>query len=372
MKKVTAMLLMLSLMLAVVPALGESAAGDWYMTLMDVTINSYRLNEDGTLVVQIGPDEQRTGTWEQSENTVTVNMENYSLSFVYDGASLVSSELPLPLTRDAGRMSLDLISKALNGEEYELPEGVVPADLALTIMKFLPEYTKLANADAGGDLAGTEPVSEPQLKSGDPVVTFVSSSFIVTESYSGYRGTYIAKIRNDYDTPIFITGGSMTVSDADGNQVAEENYLYTTGSRYLEPGETSFVSMYTNLEQDGEYSCKASVESNTRSYRSPDTPLRVADPVYVPAESEYDSPEMRVTVFNDSDTPIAGIEAVMVLMNSNGRPITISTEGLYRHELGAGSSITLVSTVDSRIRKFCEDNGVEIASVEAYAWVEND
>ena len=42
MKKLTALLLALCMLLAVVPALGEDFSGTWYMVLEDVTVGTLR------------------------------------------------------------------------------------------------------------------------------------------------------------------------------------------------------------------------------------------------------------------------------------------------------------------------------------------
>ena len=61
MKKLTALLLALCMLLAVVPALGEDFSGTWYMVLEDVTVGTLELNADGTfsLVMQVN-DEANT------------------------------------------------------------------------------------------------------------------------------------------------------------------------------------------------------------------------------------------------------------------------------------------------------------------------
>ena len=100
--------------------------------------------------------------------------------------------------------------------------------------------------------------------------------------------------------------------------------------------------------------------------------MKVTDPVFVKVEGEYNSDLMKATVTNEGDTPMAGIQMVLVLVDADGNLLDLDTQDLYRNELGAGSSITLVSTVDDRVKKFYEANGFEPVAVEAYAWVENN
>lgn len=376
MKKLTAMLLALCMLLAVVPALGEgeSAAGNWYMSLADVTLGYILLNEDGTAVVNIASEDDIPGTWTQDGATVTITAQNQPIDFAFDGTSLSSPMFPLSLTREEGRLPLNVISAMMAGEEYTLPEGMTELDMTTIAMNFVAEYTKImeqaSDTEGTGDTGAS--VAEQPAATEAPIVTIEKSTFLVAESYSGYRGRYIARIKNENDVPLFLTGGSMQVFDKDGNQVAEASYLSNTGSKYLEPGETSFVSMYADLESDGEYTYQANIETKTESYRSTDVALKTSDPVYVKVEGEYNSDLIKATVINETDAPLAGIQMVMVLVDADGNLLDLETQDLYRNELGAGSSITLVSSVDDRIRAFYQTNGLEPVAVEAYAWVEND
>ena len=57
MKKITALLLALCMLLAAAPVLGEeSPAGNWYMSLADVTLGYILLNEDGTAIVNVASE----------------------------------------------------------------------------------------------------------------------------------------------------------------------------------------------------------------------------------------------------------------------------------------------------------------------------
>ena len=82
MKKITALLLALCMLLAVVPVLAEeSPAGNWYMTLADVTLGYILLNEDGTAVMNIVSEEDITGTWTADGTVVTITAAGQPRSF---------------------------------------------------------------------------------------------------------------------------------------------------------------------------------------------------------------------------------------------------------------------------------------------------
>ena len=49
--------------------------------------------------------------------------------------------------------------------------------------------------------------------------------------------------------------------------------------------------------------------------------------------------------------------------------IDIIYQGMYQNELAAGSTITLVSSLDSRAVDYCTNNGIALGQVEAFAWI---
>ena len=369
MKKITALLLALCMLLAVVPVLGEeSPAGNWYMSLADVTLGYILLNDDGTAIVNVASQEDISGTWTANGDIVTITAQNQPLDFTFDGSSLSSDVFPLSLTREEGRLPMSVITKMMSGEEYELPEGMTELEMTSIAMNFVAEYTKIMENSSTGSSSTT---STGTASSGPAEATVLKDSFKIVKSYSGYTGLYIAKLQNETDKPLFVTDGSMQLTDKDGKNVGEAKYLYPTGSKYLEPGEITFVAMQADLEDNIEVNVAKHVDTKFDSYYNTDYAVTVENPTYVKGTSEYDSDLMRVTVVNDSDEFLPGIEAVLVLEDADGNLLSISTESLYRYELGPHSSITLVAYVDNKIRDYCAENGIEPTTVEAFAWVEN-
>ena len=376
MKKLTAMLLALCMLLAAVPALGEDLSGNWYMTLADVSLGYFILNEDGTAQLSIAGQDEITGTWTADDETsVTIVAEGSPATFTYDGTSLKSDLIPLGLTREEGKLPMDVISAMMAGEEYELPEGMTEMDLMTIAVNFVSEYTKLMEDTntSSGSTGSTVATTEPAEPAKDPEVTVLKENFLVIRSYNGFRATYIAKVQNENDIPLFLTDGSLIVKDAAGTQIGEAKYLYPCGSKYLEPGEITFIGMQADLEGEDftDITWEKDIEVKQKSYSNPDISVQLADPVYVKGESEYDSDLMKVTVINDSDQPVPGIEVILVLEDAEGNLLYAGTESLYRYELGPNSTINLVTSVDNKVRDYCTENGIEPAAVEAFAWVEN-
>lgn len=148
MKKLTAMLLALCMLLAAVPALcDEDVTGFWAMVLADVNLGYFDLKEDGTVTGEAPGQGEVTGTWTQEGNTVTITIDGDPAEFIYDGTTLVSDTLPVPLVREEGRLSFDVALKMINGEDVELPEGMTQEDITAILQNFLVEYQKLTGAE---------------------------------------------------------------------------------------------------------------------------------------------------------------------------------------------------------------------------------
>ena len=128
--------------------------------------------------------------------------------------------------------------------------------------------------------------------------------------------------------------------------------------------------METKLTSPVTYKYK--IETEEKSWRSPDKIIKAENAGIKKAENEYSSDSMKVTVINDSDEPLGELKVVFVLLDAEGNLLDISYDTLYNAELGANSSITMYSSVNSRVKKYLEANGIEPASVEAYAWVEGE
>ena len=152
MKKLAALLLALCMMIAALPALADGEVGTWYMTLADVTMGYITLNEDGTAIANMLGSDEMAGTWTAGENAITVTIDGDPVTFAFDGTTMTAEEFPLPLTKEEGKLTMDLMAKVINDEEYELPEGMTKDDLTTYALNFLAEYQKLA----GGDEAAAE------------------------------------------------------------------------------------------------------------------------------------------------------------------------------------------------------------------------
>lgn len=352
MKKWTAMLLALCMLLAVIPALGEGedVSGMWYANMGEVIVATLTLNGDGTAAMEVldptGAPLNAEGEWSFQDNVVTMTVEGSSAEFRLEDGNLDSDWFPVLFTRRQGKLTRLQAVAMIKGEETELPEGMTEEEA-----QFYIEQYKQA--------MGITDQEEPEL-------TILQENFKVVESYNGYRGIYIAKVQNNTGSPFFITGGTMTMKDAEGNPVGEAKYLSQCGSKYLEPGEISFVSIEADVNEGATVAdFEKTLSVSDRGYGT-DVNLPVTDPEY--KLGMYDNYFLRATVTNDTEEARPNIAAVMVAEDAEGNLLLLCTASLYYYELGAGSTITLVNSVDSRTMKYFEENGITPVAVEAYAY----
>ena len=383
MKKLTALLLALCMLLAVVPALGEDFSGTWYMVLEDVNVGTLEMNADGTfsLTVQAGEEANSIeGTWEATDAGVTLTANGDPAEALYDAeaGTLTIAKLPIPMQREKGKYEVQLMMDVLDvskANEVELPEGVTYLDAATTALAFVMKLNELKGALGGTGTetgTGTEDGGAPdatEAPAGGTGVDILAENFVVTESYSGYDGTYIAKVQNNTGSPLWLTGGSLVVKDASGNLVGTREYLSTCGSKYLEPGEISIATMQVELEADGEYTYEKVIKAEAKSWSGPDAAVTVTDPAYV--EGKYDSKLLQATVTNDTEQNLPDVEIAFLLSDENGLPLALVTNTLYNTELCPNSSLVVKSNVYTKVAEYFAAKSI-IPAVEAFAWVEYD
>lgn len=95
MKKSLALILILCMALASVPALGETDfTGSWYLTLSGMICGVFELKDDGTCTGSTAASDTEAkinGTWTADGNAVTLTVDGQPLSLVFDGTDLTLS-----------------------------------------------------------------------------------------------------------------------------------------------------------------------------------------------------------------------------------------------------------------------------------------
>lgn len=382
MKKWIAMLLMVCLLAAAVPALGEEDyTGNWYMTVADVSLASMTLNADGSVEFNMAEQGTMNGTWTTGEGKITVTIDGDGLDFTYeDGKLTAAGFFPVPFVREEGKINSELIGKMMSGEAYDIPEGMTEEEMMEIAKNFVAEYQAILAEQAGDDTTETTTettVETPVADAGEPVtedaplvVSILNENFLVYQVYGGLKGYYYAKIQNNTETPYFVNGGTFVLTDADGNAVGEElKYPNSRGSRYLEPGEISFISFRVDIPEDLEnpnYYVVIKAEKDT--YSSKDYAVTVSSTEI--GTDRYGNPAMKAEITNTTDEFLPGINVIIAMEDAEGKVIWMREESLYNYELGPNSTIKLTGSIDSDALEYFTSAGIVPTTVEAYAYVE--
>ena len=99
MKKFLALMLVLCMALAAIPALAETDfTGTWYLITIGQTAGIFELNADGTCAATLyaNTEEQKMeGTWSADGDVVTITVQEQALPMTFDGTDLILGEAAL-------------------------------------------------------------------------------------------------------------------------------------------------------------------------------------------------------------------------------------------------------------------------------------
>ena len=388
MKKALALLAALCMLLTALPVLAEEdASGTWHIVMLGMTVGTLDLNADGTcslITSDEGEEAPVEGTWTQDGEKITVDANGSTLPLTYDGTNLLfdieglaalgvdTSSLGegmdpsmlsslIQISREPGKITAAEFSAYQ--ADGTLPEGKTEEDMQAILadmMSFFVSMMGSANLSTG--------VSD---ESPAPELTIVEENFYVREGYGSQEGYYIAKVQNNTEEPAYLSQGTLTLTDAEGNEIGKAEYLSTSGSSYLEPGETTFVSLTADFPEGAEVAgYTAELQPSAISYQKPDTAVEVSSAELRMEEGYFTNYLAAATVTNTTDSPMSRLIVIMALRASDGKLVGLTTSGLYYNELAAGSTITLIDSLDSRVVDYCDANGLTLGQVEAYAWID--
>ena len=191
------------------------------------------------------------------------------------------------------------------------------------------------------------------------------------EGFSQPEGVYLAKVQNDNADPIYISEVSLILQDKDGNEVGKGEFLSNSGSRYLEPGEATFLCITADVNDGAEVADHATnLTCSPITYQTADLSMEVSDAQLRVEEGYSTNYYTAATVTNTTDAPLSRLNVVSAVRSADGKLLDLTTSGLYQNELAAGSTITLVDSLDSRAVTYCTENNLTPDQVEAFAWVE--
>ncbi len=202
-----------------------------------------------------------------------------------------------------------------------------------------------------------------------PELTVLNKNYYEYQGYSSMRALYLAKVQNNTDTGFYIVNGSFILKDAGGGELASQKYMQKIGSRYLAPGEITFLSMQADIPEGAEVSdYSVEIIPEEKNYTGEDREIEVNAVEYI--DDQY-HPSIRVTVTNNHDEPLAYITIVYAVEDADGNIYAVDTSTLASKILGAHSTITFVEPLSNDVKTYTQEHGITLTQVEAYAFAEN-
>jgi len=393
MKKFIALMLVLCMALAAIPALAETDfTGTWYLITMGQTAGTFELKADGTCAATLyatGEEQKMEGTWSADGDVVTITAQEQDLPMTFDGTDLILGEAALTafggssipegmdismfsalikFSREPGKITTAELNAYNN--DGTIPEGKTKEDMDAAVAEIQEMIMSLLGG-MGVDLSGADVGQTTQEAA--PPLSVLEDNFYVWKSYGDQlEGCYIAKVANENDVPLYISDAILVLKDADGNEVGRTEYLGRSGSRYLEPGEASFISIRADVAEGSTVATyEGSFVTSSNSYGK-DTQIEASNPELRVKEGYWTTYYAAATITNTSDAPLSQASVVIALKDSEGKLLDLATAGLYQNELAAGSTITLVDIIDSSTVDYCTENNIQLGTVEAFGWVESN
>ena len=388
MKKTLALILALCMALAAVSAFAEDVTGTWYLVMFSLSAGTIDLNADGTFVMAVsasGDEQKYEGEWTAEGEKLALTVDGETLYLVSDGSSLNFSTDNIPadasesgldlgalfslisISREPGKLTLDEFTAYMN--DRTLPEGVSEEDMAAVFAGYLSAMASMAGSGSTAEPAA-EPTAEPAAETEEePALTVLEENFYVRESYSGQEAVWVGKVQNGTEKTLYLNNGALTLTDADNEEAGQAKYLYSAGSRYLDPGEITFVTLIADVAEGKTVAAHTyTLESREIvSWDTPDTALEVSAELDV--DYEYSNYAF-ATITNSSDTPQKGIRVALLLKDADGNLLDVVTGDLGRNILGANSTFILCSYISNNLIKYCTANEITLGAVEAIGWIE--
>ena len=199
-------------------------------------------------------------------------------------------------------------------------------------------------------------------------LSVVQENFYAINDYWNYGYAY-AKVLNAGDKAIKVNAGVLEIYNEAGDVLTSNDYLHAY-AEYLEPGEYTYVRMYSEIEtgtaSDYAMTLTGKSESAWRTIRFPvetDLQLDVKDDWWT---HNY----MYATITNDAETPIYNLNVVLALLDAEGNILYMDEDGLYTDRaLMPGSSIIVRKDIPTSFMDYYKEKGLTPASVDAIAYI---
>ena len=387
MKKLLSLILVMCMALTAFSSLAEGdLTGTWYLNSLGMCAASIEINADGTCAVTASTEngeERQEGTWTLDGDNPVLTVGEQNLPMTWDGETLsLDMQAILALVPDTAGMDLSSLDPSILNSFFQisrepekisaadfaayqvngtLPEGVTEEEMQSVVINVMGSMFSLMgsmSADTDSDQVLTD------------AVAVLEENFIVFDNYDSQAGTFLGKVQNITDAPVWLNNLAITLKDADGNEVGKNDYASVIGSSYLDPGEETYVSITAEITAGAAVAeHELSIEAYAiNSWYTPDTGIDVSDIELRP--SSFSGYTAAGKISNAGETVLSNIRIVFAVRDAEGKLLDVISSGLYGAELPAGSSIILLSDMNYSIVEYCSANNIAPASVESLATTE--
>ncbi len=210
--------------------------------------------------------------------------------------------------------------------------------------------------------------SVPALAAGR--LNVVQENFHAVSGWWNY-GYAFAKVENSGDKPIKVNAGVMEIYNAAGEVLTSTDWM-SSYATYLQPGEYTYVQMYSELEEgmvaaDYMLTLTGKSDSSMTALRLPVSEVRLS---LNEEEGWLTYNYMYATVTNNTDAPLYSIEVVLALLDEEGNILYVDSKELYSEvALMPGSSMIVRRDISSSFLEYYAANGLTPATVDAIAYV---
>ena len=379
MKKCFAVLLALCLALAALPVLAEEdASGEWYGVAAGITFATMNLNADNS-VSAVFSGEESLGTWTREGDTVTVILDGDAVDFTLTGSAMTSPLLPYYVfLKTPGMVTMEQVEAYMN--DGTLPEGIDEATMQGCLTNLVALREAQQAAEQPPETPAETPTEAPAPEGGDtpaaedlPGAVTVAETFCVREQYGSPKAFWIAKVQNPSEVKLYLTDASMVLKNEAGEEIGKATFFYPSGSKFLEPGEETFVGMTAEVAEGAEVAVHEAVYSGGQPGFMATEDIRLEVTGYEPAlegGGAFDEAGAWITVKNTLDEAVSGIQMIAAFEDEEGKPWSLQTFNIYADKLGAGSTYAFWVGLNKDVKEYCDTNGIKLTQVEAFAWKE--
>ena len=200
-------------------------------------------------------------------------------------------------------------------------------------------------------------------------------NFHVVSGYWTYGYAY-AKVSNTGDKPIKVNAGILEIYDNAGDVITSQDYM-SSYAEYLQPGEYTYIKISDEIK-DADKGIVAADYMLTITGKSSTSKISKRLPVKTDLELNVQSGwwtynYMYVTITNNTEAPIYGIDVVIALLDADGNILYIDDDSLTSSRaLTPGSSIIIREDISSSFIDYFADNNLIPVTVDAIAYIDID